>query len=245
MEGHLKEILARKSLALTLLGRYDRATAPEESTRPLSPGALGVRLKRSGRRWALAGVTSAAGVFWTVAATWACVPVATVTLTPAEARPGDELTVSGIRFATPSPVVVRLHSMEGPILATLEMPRSANTLFSTKIRVPHDAAPGPLVVMAMQDPDPETGFAGWGVPARAVVTVLDADGRAPPTTISSVSGRPQALVDESVDVGLVVLLVLGVAAGALVLAGAAAFVAGRRSRHPSTATAPHDPRRSA
>src|SRR5688572_8847758 len=121
-------------------------------------------------------MTAAAAVLWTMAASSACVPLATVTLTPAEARPGDELTVSGIRFVTPSPVVLRLHSMEGPILATIDMPRSANTLFSTKIRVPQDAAPGPLVVMAMQDPDQDTGFAPWGVPTRAVVTVLDADG---------------------------------------------------------------------
>ena len=193
------------------------------------------------------GMTSAVAVLWATAATWACVPVATVTLTPAEARPGDELTVSGIRFVTPSPVVLRLHSMEGPILATIDMPRSANTLFSTNIRVPQDAVPGPLVVMALQDPDPDTGTTGWGVPTRAVVTVLDADGRAPPTTISSVSGRPPALVDESIDVGLVVLLVLGVAAGALVLAGTAALIAGRRSGRPSaaSATVPPDRGRSA
>ena len=194
-------------------------------------------MRRWNRRTGLLGSTAAAVLVWTAAAGWACVPVATVTLTPSEARPGDEVTVSGIRFVTMRPVVLRLQSMEGPILATIDMPRSANTLFSTKIRVPQDARPGPLVVMAMQDPDPDTGFAGWGVPTRAIVTVLDADGRAPPTTISSVSGRPSALVDESVDVGLVALLVLGVAAGALMLAGTAALVASRRSGRPSAATA--------
>lgn len=204
-------------------------------------------MRRWNRRRGLLGIAAAAVLVWTAAAGWACAPVATVTLTPSEARPGDEVTVSGIRFVTPSPVVLRLHSMEGPILATIDMPRSANTLFSTKIRVPEDARPGPLVVMAMQDPDPDSGFAGWGVPARAVVTVLDADGRAPPTTVSSVSGRPSALVDESVDVGLVALLVLGVAAGALVLAGTAALVASRRSARPVTAMAnvPPEPGRPA
>jgi hypothetical protein len=183
------------------------------------------------------GIAAAGVLVLTAAASWACVPVATITLTPAEARPGDEVTVSGIRFVTPSPVVVRLHSMDGPILATIDMPRSANTLFTTKIRVPPDARPGPLLLMVMQDPDPDTGFSGWGVPVRGIVTVLDTDGRAPPTTISSVSGRPSALVDESVDVGLVALLVLGVAAGALLLAGTAALVAGRRSGRAATATA--------
>lgn len=184
------------------------------------------------------GIAAAAVPLWSSAGSWACVPVATVTMTPGQARPGDEVTVSGIRFVTPSPVVLRLHSIEGPVLATIDMPRSANTLFTTKIRVPPDARPGPLLVMAMQDPDPDTGFSGWGVPVRGIITVLDADGRAPPTTISSVSGRPSALADESVDVGLVALLVLGVAAGALLVAGTAAFVAGRRSGRPATATVP-------
>jgi hypothetical protein len=175
------------------------------------------------------------------AASWACVPVATITLTPGEARPGDEVALSGIRFVTSSPVVVRLHSMEGPVLATIDMPRSANTLFTTKIGVPQDARPGPLLVMVMQDPDPDTGFAGWGTPVRGIVTVLDADGKAPPTTISAVAGRPPALADESVDVGLVVLLVLGVAAGALLLAGTAAVVAGRRPGRAPVATARNSP----
>ena len=152
--------------------------------------------------------------------------------------------VSGIRFLTPSPAELRFHSMEGPILATIDMPRSANTLFSTRVRVPQDARPGPLVVVAMQAPDPDTGFSGWGVPARAIITVLDAEGRAPPTTISAVAGRPSALADQGIDVGLVALLVLGVAAGALLLAGTAAFVAGRRSGRPATATVPVDPGRS-
>jgi hypothetical protein len=184
----------------------------------------------------------AAAVLLVSATSWACVPVATVTVGPAEARPGDEVLVSGIRFVTPSPVVLRLHSMEGPVLATIDMPRSANTLFSTRIRVPQDAKPGPLVVLAMQDPDPDSGFSGWGVPARAIITVLDAEGKAPPTTISSVSGRPSALADEEVDFRLVALLVLGVAAGALLLVGIAAFIAGWRPRRsPTAATVASNP----
>ena len=194
-------------------------------------------MKRWKRRGLYSGLGIAAAALSISAASWACVPVATVTVAPSEARPGDEITVSGIRFVTPSPVVLRLHSMDGPVLATIDMPRSANTLFTTKLRVPDDAEPGPLVLFAMQDPDPETGFSGWGVPARAIVTVLDAEGRAPPTTISSVPGRPSALADEEIDVALVLLLVLGVAAGALVVVGTAALIAGRRPSRGAAATA--------
>lgn len=188
----------------------------------------------------VSGAGIAAGLLCVAAAGWACVPVATVTVTPAEARPGSEVTVSGIRFPTASPVVVRLHSMDGPTLATIPMPRSANTLFTTKFTVPQDAKPGPLVVLALQDPDPETGSAGWGVPARAIVTVLDADGKAPPTTISAVSGRPAALAEDKVDVGLVLLLVSSVAAGSLVLVCAAALAAGWRPARSGPAPAPSE-----
>lgn len=155
-------------------------------------------------------------------------PIATVTVTPAQARPGEEVTVSGIRFLMPTPVVLRFSSVDGPVLATIPMPPAANTLFSTKVRVPQDARPGPLIVVAMQEAVPESGGAPWGVPARAIVTVLDADGKAPSSTIPSVAGRPADLADESVDAGLVVLTALGVAAGALLLLGALALAAGRR-----------------
>ena len=200
---------------------------------------MGVWVNRWMRRALYSGLGIAAAAVAISAASWACVPVATVTVAPSEARPGDEITVSGIRFVTPSPVVLRLHSMDGPVFATIDMPRSANTLFTTKLRVPDDARPGPLVLFAMQDPDPETGSVGWGVPARAIVTVLDAEGRAPPTTISSVSGRPSALADEEIDVGLVLLLVLGVAAGALVVVGTAALIAGWRPSRATAAAASH------
>ena len=176
------------------------------------------------------GVALVSLAVWAAAASWACVPIATVTVTPAQARPGDEVQVSGIRFVMPTPVVLRFGSVDGAVLATIDMPRSANTLFSTKVRVPADARPGPLVVVAMQEAVPESGGAPWGVPARAIITVLDAQGNAPPSTFPSVAGRAAAMSDETVNVGLAVFIALGVAAGVLVLVGAVAAIAGRRPR---------------
>lgn len=182
------------------------------------------------RRVAGPGIALVSLIVWAAAASWACVPIATVSVTPAQARPGDEVQVSGIRFVMPTPVVLRFGSTDGPILVTIEMPRSANTLFSTKVRVPTDARPGPLVVVAMQEAVPESGGAPWGVPARAIITVLDAQGNAPPSTVPSVAGRAAAMSDETVNVALAVFIAVGVAAGVLLLVGGVAAIAGRRPK---------------
>ncbi len=160
---------------------------------------------------------------------WACVPISTVTVTPDRARPGETVTVSGIRFLGPSPVTLHLHTFDGPVLATMEMPRSANTLFKTDITVPADAPPGPLVVVATQDAFAEGALAGWGVPTRAVLTVLDSDGNAPPSTVPAVPGRPADLAEESIDPATVALVALGVAAAALLVVGLMASLAVRRT----------------
>ncbi len=157
-------------------------------------------------------------------------PVSTVIVTPDRARPGEEVTVSGVRFLGPTPVVLHLHSHEGPVVATMEMPRSANTLFKTNITVPPDARPGPLVVVAAQEAFTEGALTGWGVPARAVITVLDSEGNAPPSTVPAVPGRPADLARDSIDPAVVVLVALGVAAVVLLLVALTAAVAGRRSR---------------
>lgn len=177
----------------------------------------------------MAGTAVLASVLAMAAYAWACVPISTITVTPDRARPGEEVTVSGIRFLGPTPVSLHLHAFDGPVVATMEMPRSANTLFKTNITVPADARPGPLVVAATQDAFAEGGLTGWGVPARAVITVLDSTGNAPPSTIPAVPGRPAELARESIAPATVVLVAVGVAAVALLVVGLAASLAVRRS----------------
>jgi hypothetical protein len=164
---------------------------------------------------------------------WACVPISTVTVTPAEARPGDEVTVSGIRFLSPTPVVLHLHSPDGPVLATMEMPRSANTLFKTTVRVPEGMAPGPLVLVATQEAVTEAGFTGWGIPTRTILTVLDAAGNAPPTTVPAVAARRAGLARETVDPAAVAAVTAGVALGALLVVGLAARMTAARRPAPA------------
>jgi hypothetical protein len=191
---------------------------------------MGAAVGRRTREALVAGTAALALVTSLGAMAWACVPMSTVTVTPDRVRPGDEVTVSGVRFLAPAPVVLHLHSHDGPVVATMEMPRSANTLFKTNITVPRDAPPGPLVVVATQDAFTEGSLAGWGVPARAVITVLDSAGNAPPTTVPAVVGRPADLAKESIDPATVVLVALGVAAVALLVVALTAAVAGRRVR---------------
>ena len=184
----------------------------------------------------MVGVVAIVPALCIAASGWACVPIATVTVTPAEARPGQEVTVSGIRFLGPKPVVLHLHTFDGPVLATMEMPRSANTLFKTTVTVPPDTPPGPLVLVATQEAFSEGGFAGWGVPARAVLTVLDPAGNAPPSTLPAVGDRRSDLTKESFDPVVVLLVTFGVAATALLAVGVAAAAATRH--RPATAASP-------
>lgn len=192
--------------------------------------AMGAAVGRRTREALLAGTAAVALALSLGAIAWACVPVSTVTVTPDRARPGDEVTVSGVRFLAPAPVVLHIHSHNGPVVATMEMPRSANTLFKTTITIPSDAPPGPLVVVATQDAFTEGSLAGWGVPARAVITVLDSAGNAPPSTVPAVSGRPSDLAEDSIDPATVVLIAVGVASVALFVVAVIAALAARRSR---------------
>lgn len=186
-------------------------------------GVSGVRK----RGIALLTAATTVSVLGVASAGWACLPIATISATPDAVRAGEEVTVSGIRFLVLSPVTIRLHSLDGPVMATIEMTRASNTLFKATFQVPPETRPGPLVVLAEQDASPEMGVTNWGVPARTVVTVLDAAGNAPPVTTPAPLARPAALDRESVGGVSLVLVALGVAGVALLMVGVAAVIAGR------------------
>lgn len=185
----------------------------------------------------LGAVAAAGAVVSVVAVTagWACVPVATVQATPVQVAAGQEMTVTGIRFLGPNPVTLRLNAVDGPVVATIPMPPSANTLFKTTITVPLGTPPGPLVVVAMQDANPAAGVTSFGVPARDVVTVVDGEGKAPPPLEVSGAARPADLAQESVHTAGLVLVAFAVAVVALLVAGAVALLAGRTGESPTAA----------
>lgn len=166
-------------------------------------------------------------------------PVATISATPDAVPAGEEVSVSGIRFLVLNPVTIRLHDLDGPVVAKIEMTRASNTLFKTTFRVPPETRPGPLVVVAEQDSSPEQAATNFGVPARTVVTVLDAAGNAPAAAKPALLARPAGLERESVRGASLVLVALGVAGVALLVVGVAAVIAGRpRRREPAPAPIP-------
>ena len=168
-----------------------------------------------------------AGIVGLVAAAWACVPMANLSVTPTQAQAGQEVMVSGIRFVGFGPVTIRLHTTDGPVLATAPMGPASNTIFKTSVTIPPGTPPGQVVIVAMQAPEPG-GLVPWGVPARALLTVTGADGSAPPAPPAEVIDREPDLSRDSVSAAAFVLAGLGVAAGALIVAGALALAAGRR-----------------
>jgi hypothetical protein len=171
-----------------------------------------------------------------VGPSWACVPMANMEVTPKQVQAGQEVTVSGIRFVSFEPVVIRMNSLDGPVLATAQMGPAVNTRFQTSVTIPPGTPPGPVVLIATQDPTPGYVAVAWGIPARIVVTVTSPDGAAPQPAPVQLLDRPAGLARATAGAGALLLIVLGVAAAALLVAGAAALVGSRRSEHETAVT---------
>lgn len=164
---------------------------------------------------------------------WACIPVATLNLSPPQVRPGQEVTVTGGPFGSSSfpkphsPVVLHFNAIDGPVLATIDPVKDGR--ISGTFTVPADTTPGNYVVVATQQA--QEGDTTWGVPARALVQVVG-DGGAPVVgapLAAPLEERPVGLVeDDPVGVGTLVLIALGVGGVAMFAAGMVALVSGRR-----------------
>lgn len=179
------------------------------------------------RRWGVLGLGVASVVAALAATASACVPVATLSLSPASARPGEEVAVTGKFYNAKNPVVLRFNSLDGPVLATLQA--SQDRVIEGRVTIPADAKPGNYTVIATQDADPTRTT--WGIPSRALVTVVG-EGGAPvvaPPVQPVAAGRPAGLARvDTATAGELALVGLGVAGVAMFLAGVAAFFAARR-----------------
>ena len=185
-------------------------------------------MRRRGRSATLLAFAVSAGLLGVAASAWACVPMANLAATPTQVRAGEEVTVSGIRFVGFGPVTIRLNALDGPVLATAPMGPTSNTIFKTSVVIPPGTPPGQLVLLAMQEPEPG-GLVPWGVPARTLVTVTAPDGSAPPPAPPAVLAREPGLARATVSTTALVLVGLGVAVAAFMVAGALALVAGRKA----------------
>lgn len=189
------------------------------------------RDSRRGRAVALSAV--GAVVTLAVAATaWACVPFASLRVNPTDVQPGQEVAVTGAQFRPTTPVVIRLDSLDGPVLASVVVDSPKGPFFQTTLVIPTDLSPGTHVLVATQE-TPDWSGPPWGIPARAVINVGHPS---PITPAQAVSPRDAQLTRHSVSPLSFVLVGLGVAAIALLSFGVVAVVVSRRVTRRAAAT---------
>jgi len=182
------------------------------------------------RKWLAAGSTAAGVVLAVTATAWACVSGPAVNLSTTTAKAGDEVTINGIGFRQPHPVTVRFNALDGPVLATLDAPKSDRTVTGS-VTVPQGTAPGNYVLILSQTaPDGKLSQ----LPIRSLLTVVGPTGEQPVqgAALSPVEERPTGLIEADNDIAgsTLALIFLGVAGAGMFAAGMAALFAGRRGR---------------
>lgn len=184
-----------------------------------------------GTRWAIIGAVVAGA--WLVSATAAWAPhVPQLNLTPAQVRPGDSVAVLGTRgFGYTNPVQVRFNAPDGPVLGTFQPDTQVYAAWGPgNITIPPDTKPGTYTIYATQIlADTESHIRG--IPARATIEVIGPGGAPALGARNAVAGDPGSplLEKESPGVGPLLLLGAGVAGTALLFAGAATMMTGRKA----------------
>jgi hypothetical protein len=162
-----------------------------------------------------------------------------VNLSTISAKPGQEVTVTGTGFQAVNQANLRWNALDGPVLATVAPPVTGGNLSAT-FTVPQGTQPGSYVVIVTQTKD--DGSLSLS-PVRAVMSVTGDAGAQPvvgaPAATADSSARANGLVrdDESISMGTLALVALGVGGVGMFLAGMAALFAGRRGSAPEAAKA--------
>jgi hypothetical protein len=158
--------------------------------------------------------------------------VAQLQVTPAQAKPGQDVTVFGPRgYGRTNPVEIRAGSIDGPILGTFQPNEESYAMWGPgTVKIPENAKPGTFYLFATQTlAANETHIRG--VPARGEVTILGAAApvlsQAPEVPLDQ---QPTVglLEEEPVSTGSVLLVALGVAGTGLFIAGLAVAFSSRR-----------------
>lgn len=184
----------------------------------------------SKRAGACMWVTAIAVLVVSASAAWACVSTFLLTTESSTVEPGGTVMVVGRGFAEGAPIDIRLDSHTGPVLATAPPLRTTMTSrFTLPVTIPEDTPAGPHLLVATQNYHDMNA----GNPTRVMIHVGASGPVAPtpevprPTTVAFAdSAGPSALA--------LVLVGLGVAAGALLFAGAASVGASRRRTQAET-----------
>ena len=147
---------------------------------------------RQRRRWAV--LAFAGGVALVpLASAFACGVQTSISVSPIEAMPGQQVTGSGKGFSTShggapaaEPVVLHWNAQAGPVLWTGRPDATGNIVFY--FVVPANAAEGPAMLFATQNN--ADGIPAPGTPARAALTVLPL----PVTTTTTTIAEPVTTV---------------------------------------------------
>lgn len=187
------------------------------------------RLRLPVRRFAV--VASAAAVVLPATAAWAP-HVPQFNVDPAQARPGQEVTVAGTRgYGFTNPVEVRFDSPEGPVLGSFQPTKEGYAAWGPgTIVIPADTAPGRHTLYATQQLEAFEDHIR-GIPAKAVIEVVGPGGA--PLAGESLAptgeeGAADLVKSDGESVLPLVLTGLGVAALALLVGGAVALSNARR-----------------
>jgi len=194
---------------------------------------------RQVRRLAIGGMaTAAAGVFMAAAA-FACVSGPVVNLSTINAKAGQEVGITGTGFQATNAAQIKWNALDGPVLTTVPAPITGGNL-AASFTVPQGTAPGSYVVIVSQTKADGTLSLS---PIRAVMNVTGEAGTSPvvgaPAASTDTAARAESLArsDDSISMGTLALVALGVGGVGMFLAGMAALFAGRRSTAPEAAKA--------
>ncbi|MDP8938235.1 MAG: hypothetical protein M3O23_11000 [Actinomycetota bacterium] len=153
---------------------------------------------------------------------WGCVVVAAIKVNGSGVvQPGGTVEVFGSDFARGKPVHMRLDSPDGRILQTVPNPQPSTmtSTFTVQVPMPQDVSPGPHVLFATQ----EHYDMNVGIPARATINV----GSSPPVAPLPTDRAAALEASDGPSAASYVLIGLGVAAVALLMAAAARAIASR------------------
>lgn len=183
------------------------------------------------RRCAMVGFGAVIVALLAGATAWACIAGPTLKVEPAQARPGQEVAVSGFSYNGDLPIVVRFNALDGPVLGTFEPvggrfddPES----LAGKVTIPAGTKPGNYVLVATQSADGALSQ----LPVRAVIAVTSSGGA--PVVGENLTpievGRPvgPATSRTTPSTGALALVAFGAAGIALFLGGVATVAVGRR-----------------
>ncbi len=181
------------------------------------------------RRFAAGTFAGIAVLAVTASAAWACVSGPVVNLSTIQAKPGEQVTLTGTGFRQADPVQIRFNALDGPILA--ELPQPTNQTVNATFTVPPNTAPGNYVIVVTQSENGKMTLS----PIRAVMTVVGTSGQTPvlgaETNVApDAADRLPTLVqsEDSVSNGTLMLVALGVAGVGMFAAGIAALATTRR-----------------